>query len=259
MGSKVIHPISFEDYVAQPGVNQSLLKHFADSPAHVLHYMESEHKPTDAMVLGSIVDSMLLGTEFGYTTSPFDSFRTKDARAWRGEQEAKGIRVVSQDVVEKANAMADAVRNHSTSAGLLEGAKTSVCALSDGKKALIDVVPDGVDVLIDLKTTRDANPHEFEKQIFKLFYHVQAAWYLDVWHGATGENREQFAFLVVSSSEPYCAGCYVLDQESIQLGREQAKIWLDRFHQCKETNNWPGFGDKPRYVGVPKWATLITD
>jgi hypothetical protein len=48
---------------------------------------------------------------------------------------------------------------------------------------------DAQDAIVDLKTTRDASPDAFARQVFGLRYHTQGAWYSDAYALLTGKRK----------------------------------------------------------------------
>ena len=80
-------------------VSKSLLWEFAQSPYKWAHKEPSP--PSAAMRLGTVAHLMVLEPDKvadEVRISPFDSFRTKEAREWRAEQEEAGkIVMTSQE------------------------------------------------------------------------------------------------------------------------------------------------------------------
>jgi exodeoxyribonuclease VIII len=109
------------------------------------------------------------------------------------------------------------------------------------------------DVIVDVKTTDDASPEGFAKSIANWRYDVQDPYYRDGIKLATGRTVKAFVFLAVEKKFPHAVGCYVLDQESIELGRAQYRADLNRFHECRVSANWPGYGDKIQTITLPAW------
>lgn len=69
-------------------------------------------------------------------------------------------------------------------------------------KGRFDRVPRSGNYLLDVKSTAFPLP-QFPREIKKLGYHIQAAWYLDLWEAVTGERKERFIWVAVTKSEPY--------------------------------------------------------
>src|SRR6056300_1141800 len=72
-------------------LSKSAVFELYQSSLYKWRYYPRQFSPTPAMAWGSLVDTIItapedLHTEF--SISPFDSFRTKEAREWKAEQEA---------------------------------------------------------------------------------------------------------------------------------------------------------------------------
>lgn len=115
-------------------------------------------------------------------------------------------------------------------------------------KALVDLVPDARDekfgkCLADLKTCRSANPRQFSRQIFTCGYHLQAAWYLDLYTAATGEDRIEWRFVLSENVPPYQPGRRLLSEEYLALGRQQYRAALALYCRCLADDYWPAWDD----------------
>ncbi|MEN6334233.1 MAG: PD-(D/E)XK nuclease-like domain-containing protein [Phycisphaerales bacterium] len=113
-------------------------------------------------------------------------------------------------------------------------------------RCLIDCVPDKDneeyrDSLGDVKTTTNATPHVWGREVFKWGLHVQAALYLDLYNRATGENRETFRHLISESSPPWEPGSRILSADFVTLGRLTYIGALERYAQCLKSGKWPGY------------------
>lgn len=128
-------------------------------------------------------------------------------------------------------------------------------------------------VLVDLKTTEDASADEFARSIANWRYHVQHPYYQDgVTHAlqqAGDENLravfgdnippapKAFVFLAVEKSACVVNGqakgvaVYVLDGDSVELGRVLYKRDLATYAQCNASGTWPGYGDRIQKLKVP--------
>lgn len=109
------------------------------------------------------------------------------------------------------------------------------------------------DLIIDLKSTEDASPEGFAKSIANWRYDVQHPFYLDGIRQATGRTPKGFVFIAVEKKPPYAVGVYILDTESVELGRAKYREALRTFAECQRTNTWPGYGDKAQVISLPAW------
>jgi len=117
-----------------------------------------------------------------------------------------------------------------------------------------DIQKPDVRTLVDLKTAHDAQFREFQRAIANLDYHIQGSLYLDVGKEATGIDYDAFVFLVQEHKEPHEVAVYVLDDESVEIGRNEYTELLARYQVCVENDNWPGYPQQTGSIGLPGWA-----
>lgn len=168
--------------------------------------------------------------------------------------------VLSQETWDQLMAMREAVMNHPAARALLTAkpgvAERSVYWIDASTGELCRCRPDfwrEDDIVVDVKTTDDASPEGFAKSIANWRYDVQDPFYRDGIKAATGRSLKGFVFLAVEKKAPHAVGVYVLDAESVELGRLQYRADLDRYAECKAANQWPGYGDKIQTISLPKW------
>jgi hypothetical protein len=255
---KLIHPIDVSTYRSHPAINVSSLKAFSRSPAHAMVGFEEEKETTEAMAIGSLLDHKVLGTPYLWTTSPYDDYRTKEARSWRDEQTERGVTVFKQDAIEIVERMVEAVREHPVAGRLLaEPGKAQVGMFGEfescERKGLIDWLPNTTPVIVDLKKCRDASKAGFRRQIGQLRYDVQAAYYRDLYRDITGETRA-WQWICVEDQAPYAVAVYQLDTESLDKGSSTWQSWIRQWMVCEDTDSWPGYnGDSIQIIQSPAY------
>ena len=97
-------------------------------------------------------------------------------------------------------------------------------------KGKADIVVEGGDMLVDLKTTSKPIT-EFRKSAFRYNYHRQAAFYLD------GFNAKEFVFIVIETNEPHQIGIFRCSEHFIDQGREEYVYLLEELNKPKERIN----------------------
>jgi exodeoxyribonuclease VIII len=174
--------------------------------------------------------------------------------------------------------MRDAVLAHPAARALLsvEGrAEQSVYWVDEATGELCRCRPDWwrVDgVVVDLKTTEDASLEGFAKSIGGWRYHVQHPFYLDGVNAALqqggkpawlkADKAKAFVFLAVEKNACVVNGqakgvaVYVLNQDSVDLGRAEYRRDLQVYAECNRTGTWPGYGDKIQNISVPQWQLV---
>lgn len=255
---KLVHPIDVSTYRSHPAINISSLKAFSRSALHAMVGFEEEKEPTEAMAIGSLLDHKVLGTPYLWTTSPYDDYRTKEARAWRDEQSERGVTVFKHDAIETVERMVESVRQHPVAGRIFaEPGKAQVGMFGEfescERKGLIDWLPTSMPVIVDLKKTRDASKAGFRRQIGQLRYDVQAAYYRDLYRDITGESRA-WQWVCVEDVAPYAVAVYQLDTESLDKASTVWQSWVRQWMVCEDTDSWPGYnGDSTQIIQSPTW------
>lgn len=186
--------------------------------------------------------------------------------------------VLSQDQWDQLHQMRDAVMAHPAASALLTGApgvaERSVYWRDPVTGLLCRCRPDhwrADGIIVDVKTTEDASPEAFARSIANWRYHVQHAYYLDGINTMRSQYKpagldlpmpaeaRAFVFLAVEKSARVVNGValgvavYVLDNESVQLGRLEYQQDLARIAECTRSGVWPGYGDKIMSLSLPQW------
>ena len=167
----------------------------------------------------------------------------------------KGIEPVTQDQWDQAHAMCDAVRNHPEAAWLLSDGKAeqSVWWHDEQFDLRCKCRPDwwNGDIVIDLKTTKDASQREFAKSVAAFRYHVQQMHYL------RGTNAARFIFIAVEKEYPFAVGVYELDNDACGVGEELRQRDMQRIKTCKKRDEWPGYSNDISTLSLPRYATNV--
>ena len=249
------------DYRQRPGINISSLKAMAISPAHYYaEVMRPPTEPTEAQVIGTITHSAILEEDFsGFNVRPLGlNFTTKEGKAWRDANSDKPI--ISQEQAGHITGMLESVKKHKLATKLLRGQGNNEVSgwathgptglLLKGRADRIITDDSGNTVIVDLKTTgySDGSVDGFTKQIADWSYHRQAAHYLDIF-GATF-----FVFLVVEKLPPYAVACYCVDGPDLDFGRFQNLRDLRAVATCRESGEWPAYGNELVNLRLPHWA-----
>ena len=96
-------------------------------------------------------------------------------------------------------------------------------------KGKADIVVDGGDMLVDIKTTSKPVT-EFIKSAYRYNYHRQAAFYLD------GFGAKEFMFIVIETQAPYQVGIFRCTDNFIEQGREEYISLLELYKEPKNNN-----------------------
>jgi hypothetical protein len=242
-------------YRAHPGLNQSALKPLKLSPQHAQHAATAPRKQSAAMGLGILTERLIACPQDLRCQVKLDG-RTNAGKASNAAAEAAGITLMAEDDMDRAMAMADALRQDPQAASLLAGCEFGQpCYWSqDGqaRKALFDAVDVGRHLVVDIKTTSaDLTADSITKEVVKWGYHLQAAWYRQGYRATHGHDCT-FWFVFVESSAPHAVVCFQLaddDLDGAELELERmAAVW----QRCADSGVWPG-PKLPERLALPRW------
>lgn len=255
------------DYHADDALSNSMLSDMARSPAHcyALHLANGRpaRVPTEAMITGTVTHTAILEPDellLRYAVKPRGmSFSTTPGKTWR---DAQTLEIVPQADVDAAGAMRAAMLRVSALRNLLSTgeAETSAFWLDKATGVRCRARPDWLHwtgpkraIVLDVKTIGELTPETVSRSIANYGYHRQEAHYSNGLR-ACGIEVEEFVFGFVSSSYPFLAVAYVLDDETKQQGADDVAELVERFANCQKRNDWPAFGDGYQLNGLPTWA-----
>jgi len=241
-------------------VSKSLLWDFNQSPFKWRHSKPRE--ASKAMDLGTLIHAATLEPETVeqiVAISPYSDFRTKEAREWKASQAESGKILTSQDEIDKAITIAETVTDEYL-VNFNAKYKTEVAVFgkigTSEVKGLIDIVPDGLDCLVDLKTTASIDSQEsIQRTIVNRGYHWQAALYLDLWNAASGENRTRFVFCFVETEYPHETAWVEISDNLLALGRTGYMNAVAKWQTCVATSHWPKRIEGIAMIEAPKYLT----
>jgi len=247
-------------YHADPALGSTSLKTLATrTPAHYQHD-KAHPKTSDAFDLGTVAHSLILeGDASGVEICPFSAWTTKAAKDARDEaRAAEKIPLLTKDWLQVLN-MRDAVMRHPLARALFTGHKAEQSVFWDEGGQTFKCRPDAwkPGLLVDLKTTVNADPNEFGKTAHNFGYHQSAAHYIDGVKAATGVELP-FQFVLVEKAAPYLVSVVELDFEAIDYGRQLNDRAKRIYAECVESGNWPGYpASEP--ISLPNYAVYEMD
>jgi exodeoxyribonuclease VIII len=244
-------------YEGMDGIRWSLLKHMLRSAAHF--------RAAETCVIDDDTTARRIGRCFHMATLEPERFAgvavwqegVRRGKAWDAFVEAAGDReILSREEHAQCSAMAEAVRN-SPALKYLEAAQVEVPISWEVEGVRAKGIPDAVSIdgfLSDLKSCGDASPEAFGRDVLRMHYLAQLAWYVDGWKAAHGVDLEP-VLIAVETKAPHCVGVYRVRPEQIDLGRSEYRRALELLKQCRASGKWPGYGGEQDLL-LPKWAGI---
>lgn len=259
-------------YDAIEAVNWSTLKIIGRSPLHFRHAKQKARKDTAALRRGRLAHLAVLEPDaFRRTVVLWDGGR-KAGKAWDAFVEAnEGREILSADENDEIQLLAAMVRSEPAARKHLVSGSAEVTAqwtrdvkLPDGSatvrvpcKGRLDFVSSS-GVIVDLKTTRDASPDGFGREVWRYGYHTQAAWYVDGYAAATGSTLPA-VLIAVEAEAPHVVAVYRIPDDILQMGREHYESLLARYAECAREDRWPGYFIGESELTLPRYAYPLSD
>ena len=238
-------------------VRFSTLKQLGRSPAHYFHAVQDEREETLAMRLGAGVHAMLFGQPLVKWDQPAKKGSGKAPRngsAWEAFLQANaGATILNAAEWSQAEAVVASIRSNRPAMDLLDGAELEQRIDWSFLGRSCRSTPDARTprYLVDLKTTKTAEPDRFARQSMWLGYHAQLAFYLDaVRESGLGTPTEAYV-IAVESAPPHPVTVLRLTERAIEQGRRLCRLWFERLLTCEAANQWPGYAQSVVDLDVP--------
>jgi hypothetical protein len=259
-------------------VSKGALDRVLESPAHYKYWVSCDEsdEDTDAYAIGRAMHCAVLEPDvflrtyaaepdFGYlmkhdasgTTAEEGKANKLRRKAWLEEHD--GFEIVPFKTMQMIVGMSESIRRHPFAQKLITGGKSEHTAVWTDPatglrcKARADYYLADRRTIVDIKTTQDASPRAFARDVYKYGYHRQHAHYTDGF-GECGAPVDNFVFIVVEKAAPHVVSVFMLDEAAVQAGRADNRLAMERLAACLETDTWPGYSDDIEVIKLPPWA-----
>lgn len=254
------------DPVPGGSLSASGAKKILSSPARFWFDRLHPPKPTAAMELGTAAHKLTLGVGAQIVMVNAEDWRSAEARAERDQARAEGKVPLLRADYGRAATMAAAVRSHPLAAALFtQGAAERSLFWQDREfgiwcRARLDWLPDsplpyGYRMIIaDLKTCVSASRDAIAKQVANFSYHIQAAFYVDAVRALGLDDDPAFLLVFVESAPPHLINIAQLDDDAMNVGRDLGREAMERYRDCSQTGEWPGYSAEIELISLPPWT-----
>ena len=255
----LVHGLDELVYHRLPGLSSTGAKRILRSPAH--YKWEQENRTEKAAFdLGHVVHGLVLGTGLDVAVIDADDWRSKAAKDERDSAYAAGAAPLLRKDYERAERIARRVQEHPVAGRLFTGGAAEVSAFWTDERTGVDcrgrfdyLRTTGRPIVVDLKTTSDANPAAFGRTALTFGYDVQRAFYGDGYEAITGE-QPAFLHVLVETEQPHAVSVVQLDDDALYIGRLKARRALEVYRDCTEAGVWPDYPTEIHPVSLPGWA-----
>ncbi len=208
---------------------------------------------TDAQNVGKVLEALVFnqpvqGPDSQFAILDFKDYKTKAAQ----NEKANALRLNKTPILKReleAHIAAGVIiKRRLTDQGIVfEGGEYQklvewTCGLTGANcKGYLDYYRGGI--IWDLKCVADASPRKVQRSFVDYGWDIQSAAYKDgietVYPDLAGRVRSIYAF--AETSPPYAVHLYEPDGMMKVLGEEKWYRAKQRWVECMETNNWPGY------------------
>lgn len=255
-----------EEYHRDPALSASGMKLLLDPGCPAQYRYERDHPqpPKATFDFGHATHRLVLGDGAKLRVLDYDDYKTKDAQAAKKEAYAQGAVPMLPHEMDKARAMADAVRRHPVAGALFRGGRPEVSLFFKdpvtgvGLRSRLDWLDTdrpGRAIMTDLKTTgTGVDLDHIERAIYDYGYHVSAAQYESAAQALGLAGPDAVATLVfVCKEPPFLVRVVQLPVDALKVGRAKRRVAIELFKECTDSGVWPGYPDVA-YAGLPPWA-----
>lgn len=258
------------DPVVEPSLSCSIAKLLVERTprhGHENHprlnpaYTEDNRKDFD---LGSAAHALLLEGRRNLVIIDADSFRTKDAKEQRDAAYEAGKTPLLTSQLTDVEAMVKAAREQ------LKGHREGSVAFAKGKpeqtliwqengiwcRARVDWLNVEAGYVLDYKSTTNAHPDAWQRRLFDLGYHMQAAFYMRGVRTLGIHKTPKFRFVVQETSPPYALSVVALTPAALALGEAQVHRAIEVWAWCMSRGHWPGYPAETCFVDAPAYKEM---
>ena len=255
-----------DEYEAIDAVNWSTLKHLGKSGEHYLHNLNNKGEDSDARQRGRVLHFAVFEPErLNKEVVVYPDRRA--GKEWQAfEAKHAGKEIITSRMHETVTAIGNRARNHPMAARYLAGGKAEhtvtwryrspdiahLEAFEMACKGRLDFVAD-IGAIVDLKSTKDASPTGFAREVMRYEHHAQLAFYRDGYAMLTGQTLP-VVIVAVEAAAPHVVQVYRLSEETLELGRERYVSLLAQLNVYRKESRWPGYAEAEMELELPRWA-----
>jgi len=253
------------DPAPEPSLSSGIAKILVtQSPLHALYasprlnptYRAEESSEFDR---GSAAHALLLEGEDRMVECAFNDWRTNAAKEMRDQARIEGKLPLLSKHVGSVRAMVqiakDALMASELKIDIADCFAERTVIWKDGiwRRARFDLQHRTRAIVLDYKSTENADPLAFSRQIITMGYDIQAAHYSDAYRAAWSKEP-QFVFLVQEREAPYACSLIGVDPMLHELGQQKIDLAALLWERCIATGKWPGYSNRIAWASAPAWA-----
>jgi PDDEXK-like domain of unknown function (DUF3799) len=107
-------------------------------------------------------------------------------------------------------------------------------------------------VMLDYKSTTDASPDWFSRQIVRMEYHIQDSFYRRGLRAITGQPAE-FIFVAQENQIPFDCSFHAVDPSLAEIADALVERAIRLWGECLKTDTWPGYSNRIHWAVAQGW------
>jgi hypothetical protein len=253
----------FADPTPEPSLTQSIAKILIEqSPLHAKMASPRLAPPTaddddgekydKAKAIGNAAHAVMLDRGKSIAIGEFDSWRKKEAQAFKDEAYAAGKEPILRKHFDTAAAMVDAALNQLSNIPGCENAFTNgdaevvIANCEDGiwLRSMLDWITPDLREVWDYKTSgMSASPHATGKMMANAGWQIQAAMHERILDrlDPKGAGRRKFYYVAQENEPPYALTVNEIGESALTIGRKQIEYAFRTWAHCITKNVWPAY------------------
>ena len=210
---------------------------------------------------GSAAHALLLEGENRMVQIDADSYRTKAAQEARDAARAAGKHpILAADyasIIDMRGIAMKAIERCPDLGGmtLADGKPEQTLIWKDGPiwcRARLDWLADDHSAIWDYKSTTDSEPSAFSRQIARMGYHIQSAFYRRGVQAITGKDAP-FIFIAQECDDPYGVTFHGCAPSMQEIADAEVSRAIDAWAKCLRTGIWPGYERRIHWAEAQNW------
>lgn len=254
----MIRDLSNTDYHARPEISSSDVK--AVAAKSLAHWKHKVWKGSATFALGSAVHAFVLEPHKDLVTRGPEDRRGNKWKEAQLAADLDGKILLTEGDYDLAEKIAEPIiKNEVVKSWITDPlfvAEASFFATDPETGAKIKCRPDGYlpesGIVFDIKTTQDASPDGFPREIRKYGYDLQAAFYLRCLRAA-GHKATAFIFVCVEKEAPYAVGLHALTDRYISAADLRVTDTLEKISKALVANSFTTDWPLINHVDLPRW------
>lgn len=107
----------------------------------------------------------------------------------------------------------------------------------------------------DYKTTTDASPAAFSRQIARMGYHIQNAFY-ERMVKALADETPAFILIAQEVDPPFAVSFHGVAPSLLEIGRYEVERAVRTWAKCMESGTWPGYLQRIHWAEAAAWQSM---